>query len=239
MQVFDVKNTSDLIRYFDTSIALWYISQDQLFRNEYPALTKMMNTQTDNVQRGLALPALRSIRERRALSQEELANQAGMTRATIVNLEHGASRARPSSASRLAAALQVPVDVLTGAAPLPTGDGAPAGVFSEYFAAALRHAVFRQVSERHIYAAIPGIEGLWARGLTREEAVQDLSEALEWFVLTNVFEHRPLPSFDGVSLEIVEENKAGSHIVYPVAPLSDASPLDVFDEDEAGEDAEE
>lgn len=80
-----------------------------------------------------------------------------------------------------------------------------------------------------IYGAIPGIEGLWARGFTRPEAERDLREALEWFVLTAVFDHRPLPAFDGASLEIVEESATGSVVVYPVAPPSSASFIDHLD----------
>ena len=85
-------------------------------------------------QRGLALSALRDVRERRELSQEELAEKAGMTRTAIANLERGVSRARPSSAYHLAEALQVYVDTLTGALPLP-GDAPkePHGILSDYF----------------------------------------------------------------------------------------------------------
>lgn len=198
-----------------------------------------MSTVTEYSARGLALSGLRATRERRALSQEQLAERAGLTRAAIANLEHGTSRARPSTATRLAEALQVHVDVLTGQLPLPGDEPqAPDGVLSGYFAAAMRRAVYRHVrgEQERVYAAIPGIQGLWARGFTREGAERDLREALEWFVLTAVFDHRPLPAFDGVSLEIVEESKEGSVVVYPVAAADSASPLDGLEVDglEAG-----
>jgi len=178
--------------------------------------------------RGLALPALRTLRERHGLSQTELAEQSGVTRATIASLEHGDSRARPSNALRLAQALRVALEVLTGEEPfVEAAPGELDGVFSLYFAAAMRHVVFRQVGEQQrIYAAIPGMPGLWARGETHEEAEHDLREALEWFTLTCVFEHRPLPAFDGVSLEIAQESKNGRETLYPVAPPSDESFLD-------------
>jgi transcriptional regulator with XRE-family HTH domain len=196
-----------------------------------------MNADMRHSQRGLALSALRDVRERRGMSQEELAEKAGMTRAAIANLERGVSRARPSSAYHLAEALQVYVDTLTGALPLPGDEPKePHGILSEYFEAAMRHAIYRRAGEQQrVYGAIPGIEALWARGFTREEAERELRETLEWWVLTAVFEHQPLPAFDGVSLEIVEESKSGTAVVYPMAAPSAASFLDGVDaEPESG-----
>lgn len=184
--------------------------------------------------RGLALPALRTVRERLGLSQQELATQAAMTRTAVANLERGASRARPSSAYRLAEALGVSVDVLAGRTPIltsPSADEAQEGVLSAYFTAAMRHVVYHRAGEQQrIYATIPGIAGLWARGRTREEAARDLREALEWWVLTSLFEHRPLPAFGAASLEIAEESAAGRRIVYPAARPGD-SEIDAFGPD--------
>lgn len=187
-----------------------------------------MSTPVENGPHGLELHALRSVREHRGLSQEELAELAGMTRATVANLEHGATRARPSSVYRLAEALRVNVDALTGEAPLQLDDELPRGVLTEYFEAAMRHATYRRAGgeQERVYAAIPGISGIWARGFTREEAERDLREALEWFVLTAVVEHRPLPRYDDASLEIVEESKRGTVVIYPEAEQTEASFLD-------------
>jgi len=103
-------------------------------------------------------------------------------------------------------------------------------VLSAYLDAAMRHAVFRRAGEQQrVYAAIPGMTGLWARGHTRDEADMDLREALEWWVLTSIFEHQPLPDFDGVSLEIVEEGRDGAKVLYPAAEPSEASILDHVD----------
>ncbi|MGH2516244.1 MAG: type II toxin-antitoxin system HicB family antitoxin [Ktedonobacterales bacterium] len=104
-------------------------------------------------------------------------------------------------------------------------------MLTEYFEAAMRHAIYRHVGagrgeQERVYAAIHGISGIWARGFTREEAERDLREALEWFVLTAVFEHRPLPRYDNASLEIVEESKSGTVMVYPEAEQTAASFLD-------------
>jgi predicted RNase H-like HicB family nuclease len=112
-------------------------------------------------------------------------------------------------------------------------------VLSAYLDTAMRHAVFQRAGEQQrVYAAIPGITGLWARGRTREEVETDLREALEWWVLTAIFEHQPLPAFDGVSLEIVEEGRDGAtvlypaKVLYPAAESSEASILDHFDDAE-------
>ncbi len=191
-----------------------------------------MDADMQQSQRGLALSALRDVRERRGLSQEELAEKAGMTRVAVANLERGVSRARPSSAYRLAEALQVYVDTLTGALPLPGDEPQePHGILAEYFEAAMRHAIYRRVrgEQERVYGATPGIPGLWARGFTRAETERDLREALEWWALTAVFEHQPLPAFDGVSLEIVEESKSGTTGVYPAAAPCEEGFLDGVD----------
>lgn len=111
------------------------------------------------------------------------------------------------------------------------------GVLSDYLEAAMRHAVFHRVGgePERVYAAIPGIAGLWARGGTREEAERDLREALEWFVLTAVFDHRPLPAFDDTSLEIEEERPDGTVTVYPAAAGGLESPLDGLSDEASAE----
>ena len=58
------------------------------------------------------LSRLREIREREALSQEDLAERAGLTRVTVTRIE-GGQPARPSTTRRLARALRVrPSDLM-------------------------------------------------------------------------------------------------------------------------------
>jgi transcriptional regulator with XRE-family HTH domain len=62
--------------------------------------------------RGVPLPALREERVRNALTQEELAEQSGVTRSTIARLEIG-QKASMVTARRLARALRVePADLM-------------------------------------------------------------------------------------------------------------------------------
>jgi transcriptional regulator with XRE-family HTH domain len=59
------------------------------------------------------LPRLRPIRTREALSQEELAKKAGITRATLSRLELNLQEPQPSTIRKLAAALGVkPADLM-------------------------------------------------------------------------------------------------------------------------------
>ena len=62
----------------------------------------------------MKLARLRAIRQRRALTQRELAELAGVSLTTIVGLEHGADSPFPSTIRRLARALDVAPDELMG-----------------------------------------------------------------------------------------------------------------------------
>jgi len=181
----------------------------------------------------LALDSLRQARERRGLTQEQLAARAGMTRAAIANLERGMSRARVTSATRLAEVLGVSLEVLSGQQPIPMDEAGDNGVLTDYLVAAMRQAVYRHVGERHIYATVPGMPGLWARGATHDKAARDLRQALEWWVLTAVFEHRALPAYDDASLQIIEEDAAGERVVYAATVANDASFADLAADDTA------
>jgi transcriptional regulator with XRE-family HTH domain len=61
----------------------------------------------------LRTPRLRELRERGALSQEDLAEKSGVSRATIADLEAGKRPARPSTRRKLADALSVEPHVLS------------------------------------------------------------------------------------------------------------------------------
>jgi DNA-binding XRE family transcriptional regulator len=73
--------------------------------------------------RALRVSGLRvaRLRFRKALTQQELADKAGITRATLSRLEAGAENPYPSTVRKLAAALGVQPDALME----PEGSGAP------------------------------------------------------------------------------------------------------------------
>ena len=72
----------------------------------------------------MKLPELRYVRELRGLTQPELAAASGVSMRTIVNEEHG-GEARPSTARKLAVALDVSLTVLAGVEPLPVAQQKP------------------------------------------------------------------------------------------------------------------
>ena len=69
------------------------------------------------------LPNLRRVRERRLLTQRELATRAGLTQATVLRIERGTTRARISTVRRLADALGVRAKELMGDAEPESGKG--------------------------------------------------------------------------------------------------------------------
>ncbi len=62
----------------------------------------------------MKLSGLREARERRLLTQVELAGRVGMTPATISRIETGTTEARISTVRKIAEALEVDVAELTG-----------------------------------------------------------------------------------------------------------------------------
>ena len=72
----------------------------------------MLNTAESEFVRAIAV-RVRSLRMRRALSQEDLADRAGMSRSSVHNLESGRHLAHPSSLRKIARALNVTPTQLT------------------------------------------------------------------------------------------------------------------------------
>jgi DNA-binding XRE family transcriptional regulator len=59
------------------------------------------------------LPLMKELRQNMALTQEELATEAGVSRQTVLRLERGERTARPSTVRKIARALRVrPYDLM-------------------------------------------------------------------------------------------------------------------------------
>ena len=70
-------------------------------------------------------PRLRELRERAALSQEDVAERSGVARATIADLEAGKRPARPSTIRKLAKGLNVEIAELLGDPEAPKAPAPP------------------------------------------------------------------------------------------------------------------
>ncbi len=66
---------------------------------------------------------LRQIRDSKALSQEDLAKESGLDRTTIIDLESGRRKPRPSTRRKLARALKVRVEEIEFPRREEAGDG--------------------------------------------------------------------------------------------------------------------
>lgn len=64
---------------------------------------------------------VREVREGRALTQQEVAKRAGLAMDAVSRIENGYRKPRPSTLQRLALALDVAVERLTGATDLGAG----------------------------------------------------------------------------------------------------------------------
>jgi transcriptional regulator with XRE-family HTH domain len=72
----------------------------------------MLNISETEFAQALAV-RVRNLRLRHALSQQELAEHADLSRHVIINLERGARLARPQTIRKLARAFNVPLSDLT------------------------------------------------------------------------------------------------------------------------------
>ena len=78
-------------------------------------------------------------------------------------------------------------------------------MLNKYISAALRHAHYEMLeSNEGFYGSIPGIEGVWAQATTLEECREELSSALEDWLLFSLSRHQPIPELDGIDLTVRE-----------------------------------
>ena len=76
-------------------------------------------------------------------------------------------------------------------------------MLTEYIRAATRRARYEILeNDGDFYGEIPGFEGAWTNVASLEESREELEEALEGWIVLNLSNNLPLPTIDGLSLEI-------------------------------------
>jgi predicted RNase H-like HicB family nuclease len=75
-------------------------------------------------------------------------------------------------------------------------------MFAEYVDKAMQHAHIEQIEDGTYYGSIPDFNGVWSNAATEDLSRQELREVLEGWILLNIADHMPLPTVDGMTLEI-------------------------------------
>lgn len=76
-------------------------------------------------------------------------------------------------------------------------------MLSEYLRAAMRQAHYEILEDDGtFYGEIPGFDGVWANAATLEACRDELEEVLEGWIVLSLSKNLPLPTVDGLSLEI-------------------------------------
>ncbi len=77
-------------------------------------------------------------------------------------------------------------------------------MLAQYIEKALEHAEYKKLDDGTWFAEIPGFSGVWATGTTVETCRRELLEVLEEWLLLKLREHDPIPTVDGIKLEVAE-----------------------------------
>ena len=73
----------------------------------------------------------------------------------------------------------------------------------EYIQKALDLAHYDLIDDEDpFYGEVPGLQGVWATGKSLEGCRQELSRAIEDWVLFSVAKGLPIPALDGVGIEL-------------------------------------
>lgn len=76
-------------------------------------------------------------------------------------------------------------------------------MLSEYIRAAMHRARYEILEDDgSFYGEIPGFDGVWASATTLEGCREELEEVLEGWIILGLSKNLPLPTVDGISLEI-------------------------------------
>ena len=76
-------------------------------------------------------------------------------------------------------------------------------MLTEYIRAAMRRAHYEILEDDGtFYGEIPGFDGIWANAVTLEDCREELEEVLEGWIVLSLSRNLPLPTVDGLSLEV-------------------------------------
>ncbi len=69
----------------------------------------------------------------------------------------------------------------------------------DYIEAAIANARYEAIDNgKTVYADIPGFSGVWASGLSREEATAELKKVLQGWIELQTERDQPLPAIQGI-----------------------------------------
>ncbi len=76
-------------------------------------------------------------------------------------------------------------------------------MLTEYIRAAMGRAKYEILEDDEpFYGEIPGFDGVWANAETLEGCREELEEVLEGWIVLSLSRNLPLPTVDGISLEV-------------------------------------
>lgn len=76
-------------------------------------------------------------------------------------------------------------------------------MLTEYIRAAMGRASYEILEDDgSFYGEIPGFDGVWANAETLEGCRDELEEVLEGWIVLSLSKNLPMPTVDGISLEI-------------------------------------
>ena len=79
-------------------------------------------------------------------------------------------------------------------------------MLSDYIKAALAQAHYEIIEDNEpFYGEIPGLQGVWASGKTLEECRENLSSALEGWLLVRLSRNLDIPVIGDISLDLPKE----------------------------------
>lgn len=81
-------------------------------------------------------------------------------------------------------------------------------MLTDYMIAAMERAEYEDLGDEGWYGHVPGLQGLWANGASREETEKELRRVLEDWILFGLVNGYPVPPMGGIDLLAAKKNVA-------------------------------